>query len=279
MAGKTAVLEIGLDLHRFRLHSMARSGFLDHTADAKDYALMSIGMIPSDEVNSFRNRFDGIFIKASSRTSEDRTAAGGQQGHQRTPAFIHALLCQAKECKCLRLQHCACMKKVPKGGFTDVGLHTGGIKRNTSWPLVLSIFQWAFSQGTTLHVQGDVQFEKIMTYFHVKVMENYMDESGINGGAVAVGRGSKVDTAFWILRHAAFQAAFLADNGHDMTLICERTEMARSSMEQTASKFDNMKSEQFMLTNLSKSKFCAPQVILPDYVEPLKSALSTTELR
>ena len=39
-----------------------------------------------------------------------------------------------------------------------------------------------------------------------------------------------------------------------------------------------------MLPNLSKdyiheSKFCSPQVILPDYVEPLKSALSTTELR
>ena len=123
-----------------------------------------------------------------------------------------------------------------------------------------------------------------MTYFHVKVMESYMDASGINGGAVAVGRGSKVDTAFWILRHAAFQAASLADNIHDMTLICERIEMARSSMEQTASKFENMKSEQFMLPNLSRdyiyeSNFCTPQVILPDYVEPLKSALSTTELR
>ena len=28
-----------------------------------------------------------------------------------------------------------------RGGFTDVGLHTGGHARNTTWPLVLAVLQ------------------------------------------------------------------------------------------------------------------------------------------
>jgi len=29
----------------------------------------------------------------------------------------------------------------PRGGFTDVGLHTGGSPRNTTWPLLIAVLQ------------------------------------------------------------------------------------------------------------------------------------------
>ena len=32
-------------------------------------------------------------------------------------------------------------KEVPCGGFTDVGLHTGGRPRDTAWPLVRETFK------------------------------------------------------------------------------------------------------------------------------------------
>lgn len=30
---------------------------------------------------------------------------------------------------------------VPRGGFTDVGLHTGGKRRETAWPLTRAVFK------------------------------------------------------------------------------------------------------------------------------------------
>lgn len=71
------------------------------------------------------------------------------KGFDRTPAFIHAVVKDA-------VQHVSSGKvasdlddedterqnidpdasTLPKGGFTDVGLHTGGIQRDTAWRLV-----------------------------------------------------------------------------------------------------------------------------------------------
>lgn len=75
-----------------------------------------------------------------------RSAADGKQGHQRTPAMIEALLKDAKAAvdgEKQRLDH------NPGGGFTDVGLHTGGTPRDTAWPLVREVFQVRFLSHDT----------------------------------------------------------------------------------------------------------------------------------
>lgn len=75
--------------------------------------------------------------KASQRHGNSRSAAGGRQGHQRTPAMIEALLKDAKSALHSRL----ISEHVPAGGFTDVGQHTGGNPRNTAWPLAREVFR------------------------------------------------------------------------------------------------------------------------------------------
>lgn len=65
-----------------------------------------------------------------------RSAAGGEQGHQRTPAMIEAVLKDAKAAVNGEEQ-----THIPGGGFTDVGLHTGGERRDIAWPLVREVFR------------------------------------------------------------------------------------------------------------------------------------------
>eukprot|EP00899_Mesostigma_viride_P019526 jgi/Mesvir1/27575/Mv07320-RA.1 len=82
----------------------------------------------------------------------NRSAAGGHQGHQHTPALISALVEDAvkltladKEAEDLGEEE----KSKPGGGFSDVGLHTGGMKRDTCWALVREVAKFILSHVLT----------------------------------------------------------------------------------------------------------------------------------
>jgi hypothetical protein len=65
-----------------------------------------------------------------------------KKGFQRTPAFIQAVVQDALEVlKSGRDLQEVVGSHQPRGGTTDVGQHTGGIPRDTSWPLVKQVFQ------------------------------------------------------------------------------------------------------------------------------------------
>eukprot|EP00899_Mesostigma_viride_P018047 jgi/Mesvir1/26243/Mv05721-RA.1 len=66
-----------------------------------------------------------------------RTAAGKDKGHQKTPAFINSVLSDAVQSLLSGTEH----ESQPRGGFTDVGLHTGGQSRDTCWALVREVVQ------------------------------------------------------------------------------------------------------------------------------------------
>jgi hypothetical protein len=62
-----------------------------------------------------------------------------KSGFQRTPSFILAVI---KDSLLQVQQQLSCKQEsMPKGGFTDVGLHTGGMPRATAWPLVQQTLQ------------------------------------------------------------------------------------------------------------------------------------------
>eukprot|EP01105_Mastigella_eilhardi_P000974 TRINITY_DN1122_c1_g1_i1.p1 TRINITY_DN1122_c1_g1~~TRINITY_DN1122_c1_g1_i1.p1 ORF type:complete len:1532 (-),score=233.20 TRINITY_DN1122_c1_g1_i1:843-5000(-) len=63
---------------------------------------------------------------------DQRSAAHGKLGHQKTPSFIAAVVENAIAAVCGSPP-----AALAKGGFTDVGLHTGGKARDTAWALVL----------------------------------------------------------------------------------------------------------------------------------------------
>ncbi|KAJ3397400.1 hypothetical protein HDU80_009570, partial [Chytriomyces hyalinus] len=103
-------------------------------------------------MNKFDEEFEKALQKAEKRTGDRRTAAGGLQGNQKTPAFIAALVRQvlASEKD----------EEVSAGGTTDVGLHTGGRHRCTSWPLVFHTLK--------LLIKSESLFNRCISEFHLQ---------------------------------------------------------------------------------------------------------------
>ncbi|KAJ3222849.1 hypothetical protein HDU81_009559 [Chytriomyces hyalinus] len=103
----------------------------------------------------FDEEFDKALQEAEKRTGNRRTAAAGDQGNQKTPAFIAALVRQVLAADGIEV--------VPVGGTTDVGLHTGGRHRCTSWPLVIETLK--------LLVKSTSLFNRYISEFHLKHLQ------------------------------------------------------------------------------------------------------------
>eukprot|EP00899_Mesostigma_viride_P028443 jgi/Mesvir1/8784/Mv02694-RA.1 len=92
------------------------------------------------------------------RQTGDRTAAKGRKGHQKTPAFISSVVSDA-------VQYMLTGKEAegsqPRGGFTDVGLHTGGTARDTCWALVREAVLALLSQLLPLRDSDSEFFEPL----------------------------------------------------------------------------------------------------------------------
>ena len=131
---------IGLDEHELEVHS-GSNGY-EFSSVAKSYRCLHVGELTTDNKTSFDEKFADLLQKAKSRTGDKRSAAGGKQGHQKTPAFIHAILVQALGNIDIGLNS----DVLPKGGFTDVGLHTGGNPRDTAFALTRSVSLWVLDQ-------------------------------------------------------------------------------------------------------------------------------------
>ncbi len=63
-------------------------------------------------------------------------------GFQRTPSLVAACLSDVLEALRRGSLRDVPIRAVPRGGFTDVGQHTGGQQaRETTWPLVWAVIQ------------------------------------------------------------------------------------------------------------------------------------------
>ena len=89
----------------------------------------------------------GILEQAQQLKGDKKSVEGNERGHQKTPAMIQAVLCDAIE----KTKTGRKTVTPARGGFADVGLHTGCMPRNRSWPLVRSVLQVQL-EAAGLHV-------------------------------------------------------------------------------------------------------------------------------
>ena len=108
-------------------------GDLQHTAIAKSHTLLCIGSVDVVAAGGFQGFCRGVVQAAA--TAEHRLKQQGKKGFQRTPAFIHATIVYIVAALEGRASN-ADGEGAPRGGLTDVGVHTGGLPRDTCWPLV-----------------------------------------------------------------------------------------------------------------------------------------------
>lgn len=127
------------------------AGSLQYGSIAGDSSIIHCGTVKEEQWDELYDNFVNALRTASKRRGDGRTAASGQQGHQKTPAMIAALLFDARDVLGIMGQKGSLLTShTPRGGFTDVGLHTGGRPRETAWPLACEVFKVGpFLEGIT----------------------------------------------------------------------------------------------------------------------------------
>ena len=210
---------------------------------AKSVATLHVGEVELFKLEDFNSRFNVLLSKASERKGAERSAAGERQGHQKTPAFIHALFVQAINCRCAL--KCNCEEVLPKGGFTDVGRHTGGEARDTCFALVRSVCHWSFDQSASLVDTSleDVSFDVLMVHFHSYVLETSMEvlediDNAIDSGSVCAASDERIDYLGFILKRISTSAAPFSDNGHDLCAYYDKMELFRARIKESRSHWD-----------------------------------------
>lgn len=133
--GTTHIQVIGLDEWRFRVGGDGAS----FVASPNSFAVVSVGVLAQRLIPTFFEKLRIAFCKTQSRTGDKRSAAGRQQGNSRTPILIEAVARDALYAT--ETGEDIEVESPTRGGFTDVGLHTGGAPRDTAWPLVCALIE------------------------------------------------------------------------------------------------------------------------------------------
>lgn len=167
--------------------------------------------------------------KATKIKGNARSAENSKQGHQRTPSFILALLqdALAKTKKPVRQ---------PRGGFTDVGLHTGGESRATGWPLASSVSRFVVEQLGACHVD----YEIIIAEWELALLEASLASPQIP--PISLTR---------MLESVTWRGAVLADADNDMLAFEARAAHCRAVMDKRFSDSLRRQATLFEIPSLS----------------------------
>jgi hypothetical protein len=179
--------------------------------------------------------FERLLAKAQQRHGDKRSAATNAQGHQKTPSFIWAVIQDAF----FSVEHgteAEQWKTKPPGGFTDVGQHTGGQPRSTTWPLVEGILLFALDQhGATAPGGGNMDWREPHTFLQFMLAELHLwvaERQLVDATSAGTGLRRRLEVeVMTVLRHATRMLAKLADEGRDISGYEERCATLRRVIE------------------------------------------------
>jgi hypothetical protein len=156
---------VGLDRWEHVVHASIHGRESTAEPDVTKPAFFGVGRVVTNEVDELLQQFDqALSASEANNTGNMRGQHGGHRGNQKTPSFARAVLLETM----LALSGVSDTPMV-QGGTTDVGLHTGSILRNTSFPLVLSLFHELLKkQGES----GDETFLKCVSTYFLSYLED-----------------------------------------------------------------------------------------------------------
>ena len=180
---------------------------------------LHVGNIDKLSYVKYVRRLYWFFGKAQQREGEKRSAAHNEQGHQKTPAMMIAVATDALRSLSLEDEEAEEMSLTnPRGGFTDVGVHTGGDARHTAWFIL---------EGVVEILLGDHRlFRVTMAQIRIWLAERHVVS------VVRDASTSKVDEIMKMLAEAVEKAVPLADEGHDMASFEARSVAVRHQLEE-----------------------------------------------
>jgi hypothetical protein len=157
--------------------------------------------------------------KAQERKGEARSAAHNEQGHQKTPAMIMAVVTDSVKSMLLTDEELEEMALTnPRGGFTDVGVHTGGCARDTAWFILEAVVEILLGDHRLFRVS--------MAQIRIWLTECHF--ASVLGDASA----PHVNQIMKMLAGAVDKAAPLADENHDMAALEARCAGVRYQLEE-----------------------------------------------
>ena len=140
---------LGLDEWTMDVH-MSKGGST-YESTSLGWKDLYCGSVPVDRLEELDIVIEIYLREVQKRKGNDRSAAGGEKGHQRTPACIEGIIKNA--CDDVNIGKIiddeSASTSLPRGAFADVGLHTGGCKRETAWPLARAIIGTFLQQSST----------------------------------------------------------------------------------------------------------------------------------
>ena len=204
-----------------------------------------MGTLPLSDYPKFLERMENLLRLAETNKNDKRSAAFNPQGNQKTPSFIQAIISDALET--LHTEGEVHPLTTPRGGFTDVGLHTGGHARDTSWPMVRAVLQVIIEAQTDHHL-----FLLFVAQFHLRLAE--CGVASIANGCVDVDNRSFaeiINAVMTVLSSAVLQASHLITQGLKMAAFEARCVLVRFELEQQRDKRMQSLAKQFVLPSLS----------------------------
>ena len=127
----------------------------------------------------------------------------------------------------------------PPGGFTDVGLHTGGKARSTPWPLLLAVIESLMTQHRAVVCDGGWQGDErslvrmMLAKFDLWVLDSLLEHQKAEAGSAMSRRVVEI-WAMHVLQQATIKLGALADDGYDVQRLEEHCEHARRCIEALA---------------------------------------------
>jgi hypothetical protein len=151
----SSIALVGLDGWKSVVHASLDGRESIAVPDVSSPAFYELGRSPTNAVEEILKMFN-VALKESevNNTGNRRGQNAGHQGNQKTPSFARTVLWQ--------VMNDTEDRQMIQGGTTDVGMHTGCVRRNTSFPLVLSAVH------TILRLEGeeaDEVFNKCVSAF------------------------------------------------------------------------------------------------------------------
>ncbi|WIA28503.1 hypothetical protein OEZ86_011046 [Tetradesmus obliquus] len=235
-----------LDDWNFHMHS-STGGAICHTASSASHASLCCGHVPADNfstlVQTMHTRIE------QRRQAKAKAKDNSKSGFQRTPAFILAVikdaLVEVQQQQQQQQQQRSCRQdSMPRGGFTDVGLHTGGMPRATAWPLVQQTLQVVLEQAGVCSQGQEPRslFRLAMAHFELWLLQGELQQL-----SPATATAAKLTDCMVMLESVATKAAALAMAGHDVTGFEAACEAARQEVDDAAAQRALQAAQKFQL--------------------------------
>eukprot|EP00761_Pharyngomonas_kirbyi_P006952 gb/GECH01006961.1/.p1 GENE.gb/GECH01006961.1/~~gb/GECH01006961.1/.p1 ORF type:complete len:2802 (+),score=553.19 gb/GECH01006961.1/:1-8406(+) len=149
-------------------------------AKCNDFFNLAGVEIPTQNSKEFDKKFKKFFDKAVKRSGSERRADSEHIGHQKTPSFIHSALKEAER----QLSEDEHFPMQPRGGFTDVGQHTGANPRDTAFPLVCSAIETALEFDNEITVTPKLEFTHGLIYFKLWLLERQLERLSVQTASI-----------------------------------------------------------------------------------------------